>query len=248
MKIGVVVFPGSNCDHDAWYAASANLGQEAEFIWHDCETLGNIDAAILPGGFSYGDYLRCGAIAKFSPVMRAIKSFAKSGGFVLGFCNGFQVLTEAGLLPGALVRNAGLKFICKTVSLEVATTDSPFTNRASVKQLLRLPVAHGEGCYVADERTLDQLAAEDRIVFRYREQVNGSLRDIAGILNEDRNILGMMPHPERAADPLLGNTDGLIILNSVVGAFASAWQPSGAWTTSSGGHRQASAQTLPGVQ
>jgi phosphoribosylformylglycinamidine synthase len=217
MKIGVVVFPGSNCDHDAWYAASANLGQKAEFIWHDSESLGDVDAVILPGGFSYGDYLRCGAIAKFSPVMKAVKSFARSGGLVMGFCNGFQVLTEAGLLPGALVRNTGLKFVCRTVSLEVVTSDSPFTNQGSKGQTLRLPVAHGEGCYVADEHTLDQLAAEDRIAFRYREPVNGSLRDIAGILNENRNVLGMMPHPERAADPLMGNTDGLLILSGIRG-------------------------------
>jgi phosphoribosylformylglycinamidine synthase len=216
MKIGIVVFPGSNCDHDAWYAVSANLGQKAEFIWHDSAALGDVDAVILPGGFSYGDYLRCGAIAKFSPVMKAVKAFAQSGGLVMGFCNGFQVLTEAGLLPGALVRNTGLKFICRTVSLEVATTDSPFTNQASKGQKLKLPVAHGEGCYVADDRTLDELASEDRIAFRYREPVNGSLRDVAGVLNEGRNVLGMMPHPERAADPLMGNTDGLLILRSIL--------------------------------
>jgi len=220
MKIGVVVFPGSNCDHDAWYAASSNLGQQAEFIWHDSASLGDVDAIILPGGFSYGDYLRCGAIAKFSPVMKAVKEFANDGGLVLGFCNGFQVLTEAGILPGALVRNSGLKFICKTIDLEIVTTDSPFTNQASKGQTLRLPIAHGEGCYVADERTLDQLAAEDQIALRYREDCNGSLRNIAGVLNARRNVLGMMPHPERASDPLMGNTDGLIILESVVGAFA----------------------------
>ncbi len=220
MKIGVVVFPGSNCDHDAWYAASVNLHQQAEFIWHDSTSLSNVDAVILPGGFSYGDYLRCGAIAKFSPVMKAVRAFADGGGLVMGFCNGFQVLTEAGILPGALVRNAGLKFVCRTVELEVATSDSPFTNQAEQGQTLRLPVAHGEGCYVADERTLDQLAHEDRIAFRYRENCNGSLRDIAGILNEGRNVLGMMPHPERAADPLMNNTDGLLILRSVARAFA----------------------------
>jgi phosphoribosylformylglycinamidine synthase len=220
MKIGVVVFPGSNCDHDAWYASSANLGQKAEFIWHESMSLGDVDAVILPGGFSYGDYLRCGAIAKFSPVMKAVKAFSQSGGLVMGFCNGFQVLTEAGILPGALVRNAGLKFVCRTVALEVGTSNSPFTNQASTGQRLRLPVAHGEGCYVADERTLDQLAGEDRIAFYYREEVNGSQRSIAGILNEGRNVLGMMPHPERAADPLMGNTDGLVILSSVAGAFA----------------------------
>jgi phosphoribosylformylglycinamidine synthase I len=220
MKIGIVVFPGSNCDHDAWYACSANLGQQAGFIWHDSASLGDVDAVILPGGFSFGDYLRCGAIAKFSPVMKAVKEFAHSGGLVMGFCNGFQVLTEAGLLPGALVRNAGLKFVCKTIALEVGTTDSPFTSQALQGQALRLPVAHGEGCYVADERTLDQLAAEDRVAFRYLQDVNGSLRNIAGILNRGRNVLGMMPHPERAADPLMGNTDGLLILKSLVGAYA----------------------------
>lgn len=221
MKIGVVVFPGSNCDHDAWYAVSQNLGQKAEFIWHEASSIGDVDAVILPGGFSYGDYLRCGAIAKFSPVMKAVKTFARDGGLVMGFCNGFQVLTEAGLLPGALVRNAGLKFICKTVTLETVTADSPFTNQSAKGRRLRLPIAHGEGCYVADNATLDQLAAEDRIAFRYAEEVNGSLNRIAGILNEGRNVLGMMPHPERAADPLMGNEDGLLILKSVAGAFAS---------------------------
>jgi phosphoribosylformylglycinamidine synthase len=220
MKIGVVVFPGSNCDHDAWYAASTNLGQTADFIWHDSSSLGDVDAVILPGGFSYGDYLRCGAIAKFSPVMNAVKSFAADGGLVMGFCNGFQVLTEAGLLPGALVRNSGLKFVCRTVALEVGSSNSPFTHQSAKGDTLRLPVAHGEGCFVADEHTLDELAAEDRIVFRYREPVNGSMRDIAGVVNEGRNVLGMMPHPERAADPLMGNTDGLVILKSVAAAFA----------------------------
>jgi phosphoribosylformylglycinamidine synthase len=220
MKFGVVVFPGSNCDHDAWYAASVNLGQQAVFIWHESPSLGDVDAVILPGGFSYGDYLRCGAIAKFSPVMVAIKKFAQSGGPVMGFCNGFQVLTEAGLLPGALVRNAGLKFVCKTVALEVVTANSPFTHLAERGQVLRLPVAHGEGCYVADRATLDELAANDRIVFRYREKVNGSMDNIAGILNAERNVLGMMPHPERASDPLLDAVDGLVILQSVVQSFA----------------------------
>ncbi len=215
MKVGIVVFPGSNCDHDAWYAVSQNLKQDAEFIWHDSEFLGNADAVILPGGFSYGDYLRCGAIAKFSPVMRAVKKFAAAGGPVLGICNGFQVLTEVGLLPGALVRNSGLLFVCKTVALEVVTADSPFTHLARNKQILRVPVAHGEGCYIADERTLDELESEDRVALRYKEPCNGSLRDIAGILNAGRNVMGMMPHPERAADPLAGGTDGLMILNSL---------------------------------
>jgi phosphoribosylformylglycinamidine synthase len=197
---------------------SQNLNQQAELIWHDSKTLGDVDAVILPGGFSYGDYLRCGAIAKFSPVMQAVKKFAHEGGLVLGICNGFQVLTEAGLLPGALVRNANLKFVCKPVPLEVVTTDSTFTHRAIKGQRLTLPVAHGEGCYIADDRTLDQLEAEDRVVLRYRLNCNGSLRDIAGILNAGRNVMGMMPHPERAADPLVGSTDGLAILGSLVNA------------------------------
>jgi phosphoribosylformylglycinamidine synthase I len=216
MKVGVVVFPGSNCDHDAWFTVSHDLHHPAKFIWHDSASFGDVDVIILPGGFAYGDYLRCGAIAKFSPVMAAVKQFARDGGYVLGICNGFQVLTEAGLLPGALVRNASLKYICRTVQLEVVTTDTPFTREARKCQRLRLPVGHGEGCYVADEKTLDQLEAEDRVVLRYRESVNGSLRDIAGIVNERRNVMGLMPHPERAADPLLGNVDGLTILNSLL--------------------------------
>ncbi len=215
MKIAVVVFPGSNCDHDAWYAVSQNLHQQAEFVWHESSSLAGADAVILPGGFSYGDYLRCGAIAKFSPVMQAVARFAQSGGPVLGICNGFQVLTETGLLPGALVRNSGLKFICKSVPVEVATRDSPFTHQASPGQTLWLPVAHGEGCYIAEEQTLDELESEDRVVLRYRVNCNGSLRNIAGVLNRERNVMGLMPHPERAADRLLGGTDGLMILNSL---------------------------------
>src|SRR3954466_1929340 len=164
MTVGVVVFPGSNCDHDAYYAFGHNLGTGAQFIWHDAATLGEVDAVILPGGFSYGDYLRTGAIAKFSPVMGAVKQFAERGGPVLGICNGFQVLTEAGLLPGALVRNAGLKFVCRTVPLEVSSTNSPFTHNLQEGEILRLPVAHGEGCYIADAATLQELEAEDRVV------------------------------------------------------------------------------------
>jgi phosphoribosylformylglycinamidine synthase len=216
MKVGVVVFPGSNCDHDAWYAVSENLHQPAEFIWHDARSLGDVDAVILPGGFSYGDYLRCGAIAKFSPVMGAVKEFACAGGLVLGICNGFQVLTEAGLLPGALVRNSKLKFVCRTVPTEIVTTDSPFTRQGVNGQILRLPIAHGEGCYIAEDKVLDQLQAEDRVVLRYANECNGSMRGIAGILNEGRNVMGMMPHPERAADPLVGGTDGLVILKSLL--------------------------------
>ncbi len=216
MRFGVVVFPGSNCDHDAWYAASANLGQQAEFIWHDEHSLGNVDAVILPGGFSYGDYLRCGAIAKFSPVMQAVKEFAKAGGPVAGFCNGFQILVESGLLPGALLRNAGMKFVCAQPELIVETTNSPFTSQAVKGQRLRLPVAHGEGNYTADERTLDQLEAEDRVVVRYADDINGSARRIAGILNAERNVMGMMPHPERACDPLMGSVDGRVIFESLL--------------------------------
>jgi phosphoribosylformylglycinamidine synthase len=218
MKIGVVVFPGSNCDHDAWYAVTRNLGHQAEFIWHDSSKLGDVDAVVLPGGFSYGDYLRCGAIARFSPVVQAVKKYAADGGLVMGFCNGFQILTEAGLLPGALLRNQGLKFICKPVELVVATTNSPFTNLADKGQVLRIPIAHGEGNYFADARTLDELESEDRIAFRYGTPCNGSQRNIAGILNRARNVLGMMPHPERASDPLMGSTDGLVILQSVASA------------------------------
>jgi phosphoribosylformylglycinamidine synthase subunit PurQ / glutaminase len=220
MKFGVVVFPGSNCDHDAWYAASRNLGEQAEFLWHDSERIGDVDVVILPGGFSYGDYLRCGAIAKFSPVMRAVRKFAAGGGPVLGICNGFQILVESGLLPGALVRNRGLKFICKPVGLRVETAASPFTASARKGMTLTLPIAHGEGCYFADDKTLDQLEAEDRVVFRYLDNPNGSLRDIAGILNEGRNVLGMMPHPERATEPLMGSSDGLVLFQSLVASLA----------------------------
>ncbi len=222
MKFGVVVFPGSNCDHDAWYAVSQNLGEQADFIWHDSTDLGGADAVILPGGFSYGDYLRCGAIAKFSPVMAAVRRFAQEGGLVLGICNGFQILVECGLLPGALIRNRGLKFICRPVDLVTVTTDSPFTNQSAKGEIVRIPIAHGEGCYVADERTLDELEAEDRVVYRYLDNPNGSARDIAGILNRQRNVLGMMPHPERASDPLLGSTGGLAVFRSMAAAVEKA--------------------------
>jgi phosphoribosylformylglycinamidine synthase subunit PurQ / glutaminase len=220
MKVGVVVFPGSNCDHDAWYAVSHNLGQEAEFIWHDAPSLGHVDAVILPGGFSYGDYLRCGAIAKFSPVMKAVKAFAREGGPVLGICNGFQILVESGLLPGALVRNTAQEFICRTIGLKVATSNSPFTNLAAKGQVLHLPIAHGEGCYIAEDRVLDELEAEDRVALYYTDNPNGSMRGIAGILSAERNVMGMMPHPERASDALMGGTDGHIILASLVSSFA----------------------------
>jgi phosphoribosylformylglycinamidine synthase subunit PurQ / glutaminase len=222
MKFGVIVFPGSNCDHDAFFAVSNNLGQQAEYIWHDCTSLGDVDAVILPGGFSYGDYLRCGAIAKFSPVMQAVKKFAADGGLVLGVCNGFQILVEAGLLPGALIRNRSLKFICRELRLRVGTTNSPFTSTASPGQEIRLPIAHGEGCFVADERTLDELEAEDRVALRYIDNANGSMREIAGILNRERNVMGMMPHPERRTEALMGSTDGLFVFQSMLQAAVPA--------------------------
>lgn len=220
MKFGVVVFPGSNCDHDSWFAVSQNLGEAAEFIWHDATRLGNVDAIILPGGFSYGDYLRCGAIAKFSPVMSAVSKFAADGGLVLGICNGFQILVESGLLPGALMRNRGLKFLCKEVELRTETTNSPFTQGGARGQILRMPIAHGEGSYFADDHILDELEAEDRVAFRYVENPNGSARDIAGILNPGRNVLGLMPHPDRAGEPLMGSSDGLVVLKSMVSSLA----------------------------
>ena len=222
MKFGVIVFPGSNCDHDCYYAVSGNLGQPAQYVWHESASLGDVDAVILPGGFSYGDYLRCGAIAKFSPVMSAVKRFAAAGGLVLGVCNGFQILVESGLLPGALIRNRDLKFICRQVDLRVETADSPFTSAAHKGATLRMPIAHGEGCYVADERTLDELEAEDRVVFRYVNNPNGSLRNIAGILSRERNVMGMMPHPDRASDPLMGSTDGRKVFESMLAAAVRA--------------------------
>jgi len=220
MKVGVVVFPGSNCDHDAWHSVSADLGHSAEFLWHEDPRVGDVDAVILPGGFSYGDYLRCGAIAKFSPVMSEVKRYARDGGLVIGICNGFQILVECGLLPGALVRNRDLKFICRELPIRVETANSPFTRRAEKGQILRIPIAHGEGCYIADDHTLDALEAEDRVAFRYADNANGSLRSIAGVLSEGRNVLGMMPHPERATNALMGSTDGLVIFESMFDALA----------------------------
>ncbi|HTM48469.1 MAG TPA: phosphoribosylformylglycinamidine synthase subunit PurQ [Bryobacteraceae bacterium] len=220
MNFGVIVFPGSNCDHDAWYAIQQILGQTAKFIWHDSHELGDVDAVVLPGGFSYGDYLRCGAIAKFSPVMGAVRKFAAGGGPVIGICNGFQILVESGLLPGALLRNGGLKFVCQEVKLRVETANSPFTCHTTKGQILRMPIAHGEGRYYADRRTLEELNAEDRVAFRYVANPNGSIDDIAGVLNRERNVLGLMPHPERAAEPLMGSSDGLVILKSMAAALA----------------------------
>ena len=228
-KIGVVVFPGSNCDHDALHAASEVLHQSAKFIWHQSQDLAGFDAVILPGGFSYGDYLRTGAIARFSPVMNAIARFARSGGLVLGICNGFQILCEAGLLPGALMRNQGLRFVCRHVHIRVETTATPFTSVAPRGQVLRLPIAHAEGSYVCDPDTLAELRHNDQIVFRYcapdgrldpAANPNGSLDAIAGICNRERNVMGLMPHPERAAEAALGSTDGLAVLHSLVQSLA----------------------------
>jgi len=225
MKFGVVIFPGSNCDHDALYAVSQNLGQPVESIWHESEDLLGCDVILLPGGFSYGDYLRAGAIARFSPVLKAVRRFARQGGLVAGICNGFQILVEAGLLPGALTRNRGLRFVCKTVYLRVETTDSPFTQACRAGQVMAVPIAHGEGCYYADDATLDVLERQNRVAFRYvspagketpEANPNGSLRNIAGVLSEGRNVLGMMPHPERAADAAMGSTDGRLIFESLL--------------------------------
>ena len=217
MRFGVVVFPGSNCDHDAWYAVSHNLGHSAEFIWHDSKTLGAVDAVILPGGFSYGDYLRCGAIAARSAIMDPVRAFAAKGGLVLGVCNGFQILCEAGLLPGVLMRNSQLKFICRDVYLRVERSDTPFTRGYNAGQVIRVPVAHGEGNYIADGETVARLEGEGRVLFRYASpdgmidpnwNHNGAMNAIAGILGENGNVLGMMPHPENHVEPSMGCTDG----------------------------------------
>lgn len=231
MKFGVVVFPGSNCDHDAFCAVENALGEEAAFLWHDSRDLEGSDVVILPGGFSYGDYLRTGAIARFAPIMGAVKEFAAQGGLVLGICNGFQILLEAGLLPGAMLRNRGLKFICRPVHLRVENADTPFTNACQPGQVLEVPIAHAEGNYYADAATLDALESNGQVVFRYATpdgaitdaaNPNGSLHNIAGITNRAGNVLGMMPHPERASDALLGSRDGLLIFQSLVQAGAHA--------------------------
>jgi len=220
-RIGVVVFPGSNCEHDAVEAITA-LGGDADLVWHRETSVAGFDGIVVPGGFAHGDYLRPGAIARFSPVMDAIVEFARGGGPVVGICNGFQVLTEAGLLPGALQKNAGLKFICKEVELEVATTESVLTRDAEIGQVLRVPINHFEGNYTCDSSTIAELRAEDRIVLRYVDNPNGSMDDIAGICNAGRNVVGLMPHPERAYNPLIGSGDGAVLLRSFVTAAATA--------------------------
>ncbi|MEE9430227.1 MAG: phosphoribosylformylglycinamidine synthase subunit PurQ [Melioribacteraceae bacterium] len=223
-KFGVVEFPGSNCDHDAYYAVKKVLGYDAEFLWHKDTSIKNSDVIILPGGFSYGDYLRTGAIAQFSPVMEEVVNFANKGGIVIGICNGFQVLLELGLLPGVMIQNEKLKFICKDVFLKVNSRETTFTNKID-KEIIRIPIAHGEGNYFADDETLKSLRENNQIVFEYvnkngevdeASNPNGSKLNIAGIINKQGNVLGMMPHPERACDSILGNTDGQQIFNSIV--------------------------------
>jgi phosphoribosylformylglycinamidine synthase len=225
MKFGIVTFPGSNCDYDAFQAVVEQLGEEAVYLWHKDHDLKQCDVIVLPGGFSYGDYLRAGAIARFSPVMQDVVAFAKRGGPVIGICNGFQIACEAGLLPGALLRNASLKFVCELVQLRVESTDTMFTNRYERGSIVRIPIAHGDGRYTADDETLDRLEGEGRVVFRYAGgpgdadewwSPNGSMRAIAGIVNDAGNVLGLMPHPERAVDKLLGSDDGLSIFESML--------------------------------
>ena len=220
VRVGVVQFPGTNCELDVIWAIE-QLGADAELCWHADATVGGVDAVVVPGGFAHGDYLRTGALARFSPVMIAVAELAAAGGPVVGICNGFQVLTEAQLLPGALQKNAGLKFLCETVTLRVESTATVLTNACSVGQTLRVPINHFEGNYVCDPATLDELRAEDRVVVRYLENPNGSLDDIAGICNAGRNVVGLMPHPERASDAILGSADGVVLLQSLLAAAGS---------------------------
>lgn len=231
MKFGVIVFPGSNCDHDAYHVVSKHIGQPVDFIWHKETDLSGYDAILIPGGFSYGDYLRAGALASFSPVMNAVKKFAANGGFVFGICNGFQILCEAGLLPGALMRNENLHFVCKHVNIRTENTNTPYTSELAAGSVLSMPIAHAEGNYVCDEETMNQLEENGQIVFRYCDaegelssdaNPNGALSNIAGICNLDRNVIGMMPHPERACEELLGSNDGRDIFRSLAKAVEAA--------------------------
>ncbi|MCX7737410.1 MAG: phosphoribosylformylglycinamidine synthase subunit PurQ [Candidatus Kapabacteria bacterium] len=226
MKFGIVVFPGSNCDHDAYYATNKVSSEKSQFLWHkDTSIPKDIDCIILPGGFSYGDYLRCGAIARFSPIMMEVVDFAKKGGYVLGICNGFQILTEVGLLPGTLMRNKSLHFICKDVNLKILNNSTAYTSNFGLGEILTIPIAHGEGNYFAEESIIEQLEGENRIVFKYcnsngliddDSNPNGSLNNIAGIINKEGNVLGMMPHPERYSDRILGSDEGLKIFYSLI--------------------------------
>ena len=225
MRFAVLQFPGSNCDQDCVHVLGNVLGHDADYLWHKEESIGGADAVVVPGGFSYGDYLRTGSIAQFSPVMNAVKAFANAGGLVIGICNGFQILCETGLLPGALVRNRSLQFCCETIFLKIPTTDSPFTCEVPEDRLLCVPIAHGEGCYFADDEVLAKLRADDQILFQYASETgdltdeanpNGSLLNIAGICNEGRNVCGMMPHPERASENILGADDGRLVFESML--------------------------------
>lgn len=216
MKFAVIVFPGSNCDLDMYHAVKDELGEEAEYVWHDSTDLSGYDGILLPGGFSYGDYLRCGAIAQSSAVMDEVKKAVEAGKPVLGICNGFQILTEAGLLPGVLLRNKNLKFMCKTVGLKVENANTLFTNEYAEGQEIQIPIAHGEGNYYCDDATYEQLKKNNQIVFSYADDFNGSRNNIAGIVNERGNVLGMMPHPERAVSDLIGGSDGLTLFKSIV--------------------------------
>ena len=235
MKFGVVVFPGSNCDHDTYHVISKVIGQPVDFIWHRNSCLNGCDAIILPGGFSYGDYLRTGAIARFSPIMGALKEFASNGGFVMGISNGFQILCEAGLLPGALLQNVTLKFICRHVDVRVESTGTAFTRNCKKGQVLSIPIAHGDGNYFCDRDTLEELRRDDRIILRYCDSEgaltpeanpNGSLDNIAGICNHERNVIGLMPHPERASEEMLGSVDGRVIFKSLADTLAEIVKPS----------------------
>jgi len=225
MRFAVLQFPGSNCDQDCVHVLGNVLGHDADYLWHKEESIGDADAVVVPGGFSYGDYLRTGSIAQFSPVMNAVKAFANAGGLVIGICNGFQILCETGLLPGALVRNRSLQFRCETIFLKIPTADSPFTSEVPEGRLLRVPIAHGEGCYFANDEALAKLRADDQILFQYATETgdltdeanpNGSLLNIAGICNEGRNVCGMMPHPERASENVLGADDGRRVFESML--------------------------------
>jgi len=231
VKFGIVVFPGSNCEHDIYHVAKHLLGHEASFIWHKDTAFAGVDCLVLPGGFAHGDYLRCGAMARFSPIMGAVKQFAERGGMVFGICNGFQVLTEAGLLPGALVRNAGLQYICRDVRLRAERQDTPFTCRIRPGTVLTIPIGHGEGCYFAPDHVIQELEKRRQVVFRYCDpkgevtadaNPNGSLHAIAGVCNEKGNVLGMMPHPDRCAEEVLGNADGRRMFDSIVHAWTQA--------------------------
>jgi phosphoribosylformylglycinamidine synthase subunit PurQ / glutaminase len=230
MKFGIVVFPGSNCDEDAFHAAKGVFKQQAEYLWHKDSDLKGVDVVILPGGFAHGDYLRTGAMARFSPIMNEVRAFAERGGPVLGICNGFQILLESGLLPGAMLRNKGLKYRCEHVHVRVEQTDTPFTNGAAAGRVLRIPIGHGEGNYFAPAETLQKLEANRQVILRYTDaqgrldeaaNPNGSVNAIAGICNEQRNVVGMMPHPERACEPLLGGVDGCAVFESVLRWVAS---------------------------